>query len=66
MYLPSISGWHAEYVCLEPVSSCVFHMPPLYVLCKGDYGNPEALTIFQPLEDPQLSLGTFSFSNVTL
>lgn len=62
MYLSSISSWHAEYVHLEPVSSCTFHMPPLYVMCNCDYGTQKHEHLFQLLEDSQLSLGTFSFS----
>lgn len=39
---PSISSWHAEYVYLELVSSCTFHMLLLYVICNSDLWNSEA------------------------
>lgn len=57
MLLFSISGWHAEYVYLESVRSCGFHMPPIYMMCKGDYGKPEAWTSFSAFRRPSIKPG---------
>lgn len=61
--LLSISGWRPGYVYLEPVRSCGFHVPPIYMMCIGDYGNPEACTSFSAFRRPSIkSIGTFLFS----
>lgn len=69
MYLSSISSWHARFEYLEPVNSCSFHMPPLYVMCYEDYETQKHEHSFQPLEDSIKPGDIFIFivsSNVTL
>lgn len=51
---------------LKPVMSCKSHMPPLYVMRKGDCGNPEARTSFSAFRKPSIKVQDIFISIVSL